>query len=106
MTVSYNGTIDIDTPLVRPPSVVDKHIFDDNDENTPINPFRIPKESNLAKLKWFLLFPINFLFFITVPDCRRKSFNKFPLYFLTFVMSTVYLGVLTYAIVWMVVIIG
>ena len=106
MTISYNGKIDIDTPLVRPSSVVDKQIFDDNEDNIPINPFRIPIESNLAKLKWFLLFPIYFLFFITVPDCRRKTFAKFPLYFVTFIMSTVSLGVLTYAIVWMVVIIG
>ena len=78
---------------------------DEDDDEAPLNPFKIP--SKKAKIiLWAIFFPVNVLFFFTVPDTRRKIFSKFPFYFLTFFLSTAYLGVLTYLLVWMVVIIG
>ena len=58
------------------------------------------------KVVHIILFPISLLFFLTIPDSRRPFFRKFPLYFLSFIMSTVYLGVLTYLLVWMVVVVA
>lgn len=78
---------------------------DDDDDDTPLNPFKMP----INKLKivlWAIFLPINILFFLTVPDTRRKTFSRFPWYFLSFFISTVYLAVFTYLLVWMVVIIG
>lgn len=78
---------------------------DDDDDDEPFNPFSVP-ESRLAKTIWFIMYPIKIVYFITIPDCRRKSLQRFPLYFITFIMSTVYLALLTYLLVWMVVIVG
>ncbi len=68
---------------------------DDDDDDTPINPFEMPNKL-YKKLIWIILLPINILYFFTVPDCRRKLFNPFPFYFLTFIMSTVYMGIKEY----------
>lgn len=57
------------------------------------------------KTKHIFLFPIYLILFITVPDPRRSIFRRFPFYFLSFIMSAVYLGGLTYILVWMVVVI-
>jgi hypothetical protein len=65
---------------------------DDDEDDTPINPFEIPNKL-YKKLIWIILLPINILYFFTVPDCRRKLFSRFPFYFLTFIMSTVYMGI-------------
>ena len=86
------------------------NVFDKNDSNCEldpvINPFHMPSQTLYSKIMWIIILPIHTLFYFTVPDCRRKVFSRFPFYFLTFFMSTIYLGILTYLIVWMVVIIG
>lgn len=92
----------LDSPLERPRSVTTD---DDDDDEIPANPFRKP-EKFYQKIIWIVLFPINILFFFTVPDCRRPTFSRFPLYFLTFIISTLYMGVFTYILVWMVVVIS
>ena len=78
---------------------------DDDDDDKPLNPLDVPEKLH-EKLLWAFLLPIRILFFLTVPDCKRKFFQRFPLYFLTFIISTIYLAVLTYLLVWMVVIIA
>jgi hypothetical protein len=82
-----------------------EEIDENDDDDSPLNPFKIPSKKSKIVL-WAIFFPVNVLFFFTVPDTRRKAFSKFPFYFLTFFISTVYLGVFTYLLVWMVVIIG
>jgi hypothetical protein len=113
--ISYSGSDNIDTPLIRPSSVVKKTESDNLDEEhseaennkEPLNPFKLSAHSTIfSKICWLIFLPINLLYFLTVPDCRRKSFKPFPFYFLTFLMSTLYMAILTYLIVWMVVIIG
>lgn len=83
---------------------------DDDDEDgdqEPVNPFKLPaQKSKLHKTVHIILLPINLIYFFTIPDCRRRTFRRFPLYFVTFIMSTVYLGLLTYLLVWMIVIIS
>jgi Ca2+/Na+ antiporter len=73
------------------------------EEANYFDPFHIP-EKFVQKTLWFVLFPLKFLFYLTMPDNRRKIFKNF--YFLTFLISTIYIGVFTYGIVWMVVIIS
>ena len=115
-----DSRIPIDRPhsvnrMLEPDIAMSSHLLDhdenrsdnDNDDNDdePLNPFKVPSHL-LKKILWAIFLPVNILFFLTVPDCRRKTFSRFPLYFITFAISTIYLGVLTYLLVWMVVIIG
>lgn len=93
--------------ITRPRSVASDFNFsdDDDEDNEPANPFVMP-EKRLAKVLHIILFPISFVYYFTIPDSRRPFFRRFPFYFLSFFMSTVYLGCLTYLLVWMVVIIA
>lgn len=90
--------------ITRPRSVTtDSNSSDDDDE--PSNPFEMPVK-RLSKIIHIILFPIYFVCFLAIPDCRRPFFRRFPYYFISFFMSTVFLGGLTYLLVWMVVIIA
>lgn len=66
---------------------------------------RFPKEKScFRKIMWFVLWPIHFLFMLTIPDCERPSLKKlFPL---TFIMCIVWIGSLSYMVAWMITIIG
>ena len=74
-----------------------------DEETNHFDPFDVP-EKFVQKVLWFILFPLKILFYLTIPDNRRKTFKS--LYFVTFLISTIYIGVFTYGIVWMVVIIS
>lgn len=78
---------------------------DDDNDDKPFNPFEMPA-GVLMKIKHVIFFPIYILFFFTVPDPRRAFFRRFPFYFLSFLMSAVYIGCITYILVWMVVVIS
>ncbi|GIY77867.1 hypothetical protein CDAR_10441, partial [Caerostris darwini] len=53
---------------------------------------------------WVVMYPAKLVFFLTVPDSRKERLRKlFPL---TFTMSVVWIGVLSYLAVWMVTVIG
>lgn len=53
---------------------------------------------------WVLMYPANILFFLTIPDSRKRKLSGW--YPVTFLMSIVWIGVLSYLAVWMVTIIG
>lgn len=66
---------------------------------------RFPKEKScFRKVMWFVLWPIHFLFMLTIPDCERPSLKKF--FPLTFIMCIVWIGSLSYMVAWMITIIG
>ncbi|XP_072376378.1 sodium/potassium/calcium exchanger 3 isoform X1 [Diabrotica undecimpunctata] len=67
--------------------------------------WRWPGESGkLAQATWIITWPIYLIFLFTIPDCEAKRFKKwFPL---TFVMCIVWIGSLSYAVAWMITIIG
>ncbi|XP_075061310.1 sodium/potassium/calcium exchanger 5 isoform X2 [Mixophyes fleayi] len=69
----------------------------------PPSVFTMP-DNDLKRIVWVLSLPIITLFFLTVPDCRRKSWKKW--FVLTFVMSAVWISGVTYILVWMVTIVG
>lgn len=89
--------------ITRPRSVTSESALSDDAE--PENIFEMP-EKRLAKALHIVLFPIKFVFFISIPDVRRPFFRRFPLYFVSFIVSTIYLGLITYVLVWMVVVIA
>lgn len=64
----------------------------------------MPDEGSVTQILWVLFWPARFLLHFTIPDCRRPSIRKwFPL---TFVLSVVWIGAVSYVTVWMVTIIG
>ncbi|GIY63116.1 hypothetical protein CEXT_205421 [Caerostris extrusa] len=53
---------------------------------------------------WVVMYPAKLIFFLTVPDSRKDNLRKlFPV---TFTMSVIWIGVLSYLAVWMVTVIG
>jgi Ca2+/Na+ antiporter len=69
----------------------------------PEGVFDIPDEI-FPKIAWAILLPINVTFSLTIPrttsDCCRRSI------IVTFIVSILWIGLLTYVLVWMVTIIG
>lgn len=65
--------------------------------------FSMP-ESDLKRILWVLSLPIITLLFLTIPDCRRRFWNKW--FMITFLMSAVWISGFTYILVWMVTVVG
>lgn len=66
---------------------------------------RFPKEKScFRKIMWFVLWPIHFLFMLTIPDCERPRLKNW--FALTFVMCIVWIGSLSYLVAWMITILG
>ena len=75
----------------------------DVENTTWYSQFSFPDET-FNKMLWVLGFPIIVIFAFTIPNPRQNCSKKlFPV---TFVMSLVYIGVLSYLLVWMVTVIG
>eukprot|EP00965_Chrysotila_dentata_P187023 6171875-Pleurochrysis_carterae.AAC.3 len=70
---------------------------DDDDEDATQCPTW--PEGTLARIKFLLIAPLLYSFACTVPDCRVARFKKwFPV---TFIMSMVWIALLTYVMAWM-----
>ncbi|XP_006811684.1 sodium/potassium/calcium exchanger 4-like [Saccoglossus kowalevskii] len=63
-----------------------------------------PPESCCRRLIWAIMLPMSILFFITIPDCRKTKWRQ--CFMLTFLMSTVWLSLLSYILVWTVTVTG
>uniref|UniRef100_A0A3Q2CB18 Solute carrier family 24 member 4b n=1 Tax=Cyprinodon variegatus TaxID=28743 RepID=A0A3Q2CB18_CYPVA len=57
-----------------------------------------------SKIKWLISWPLLLLLFFTVPNCAKPRWEKF--FMLSFILSTVWIAVFSYLMVWMVTIIG
>ncbi|XP_072218731.1 sodium/potassium/calcium exchanger 4 isoform X2 [Leuresthes tenuis] len=73
------------------------------EENETISPFHIPRGIG-SKLKWLMSWPLLLLLFFTVPNCAKPRWEKY--FMLSFILSTVWIAVFSYFMVWMVTIIG
>ncbi|XP_076011183.1 sodium/potassium/calcium exchanger 4 [Genypterus blacodes] len=73
------------------------------EESESISPFHIPKGIG-TKLKWLMAWPLLLMLFFTVPNCAKPRWERF--FMLSFIMSTVWIAVFSYFMVWMVTIIG
>jgi hypothetical protein len=90
--------------LVDPEPVIEPE-NEEKEAEEALNPFKKPTETP-DLIIWTVLIPIKALFYISIPDPRREKFGKFPYYFISFIVATAYVGMFTYGVVWMVVIIG
>ncbi|XP_005986659.1 sodium/potassium/calcium exchanger 4 [Latimeria chalumnae] len=75
----------------------------ENDSAMHVSPFSMP-EGIMNKVKWLFSWPVIFLLFITVPNCTKPRWENF--FMLTFLLSTVWIAIFSYIMVWMVTIIG
>ncbi|KAF6732204.1 Sodium/potassium/calcium exchanger 4 [Oryzias melastigma] len=73
------------------------------EENDTISPFHVPRGIG-SKLKWLLSWPLLLLLFFTIPNCAKPRWEKF--FMLSFILSTVWIAVFSYVMVWMVTIVG
>ncbi|KAF3850054.1 hypothetical protein F7725_019773 [Dissostichus mawsoni] len=85
-----NGNVPEDKPAEEP-------------ENITISPFHIPRGIG-SKLKWLISWPLLLMLFVTIPNCAKPRWEKF--FMLSFFLSTVWIAVFSYFMVWMVTIIG
>ena len=72
-------------------------------ENKQNSPLRIP-EGIIPKVIWILGFPVMILFYVTIPPCCKERWSEW--FLVTFAMSVMWMGALSYILVWMVCIIG
>ncbi|XP_072480586.1 sodium/potassium/calcium exchanger 4 [Notamacropus eugenii] len=68
-----------------------------------LSPFSMP-EAPMDRAKWIFSWPLIFLLFITVPNCSKPRWEKF--FMVTFILSTLWIAVFSYLMVWLVTIIG
>ncbi|KAL4121700.1 hypothetical protein QTP88_014161 [Uroleucon formosanum] len=74
----------------------------DVDEQTYLSPLKSP-ENNMLLIVWRMFCsPVNFALWATIPDCRTKR-SLFPI---TFVMSIIWVSVITYVLSWFLTICG
>ncbi|KAA8583063.1 hypothetical protein FQN60_015609, partial [Etheostoma spectabile] len=85
-----NGNVPEDKPTEAP-------------ENDTISPFHVPKGIG-SKLKWLISWPLLLLLFVTVPNCAQPRWEKF--FMASFILSTIWIAVFSYFMVWMVTVIG
>lgn len=79
---------------------VDRMVKQEEEESM----WSMPIRGSFSQIMWVLFWPVRLLLHFTVPDCRRPSLRKwFPL---TFGLSVVWIGAVSYVAVWMVTIIG
>ncbi|XP_056438001.1 sodium/potassium/calcium exchanger 4 [Gadus chalcogrammus] len=72
-------------------------------ENETISPFHIPAGIG-SKTKWLISWPLLLILFFTIPNCAKPRWEKF--FMLSFILSTVWIAIFSYLMVWMVTIIG
>ncbi|CAL8271188.1 unnamed protein product [Merluccius merluccius] len=74
-----------------------------NHEQGLNSPFRVPG-SPVDIFKWLVSWPIVLLLFLTVPDINQPHWKKY--FLVAFFASTLWIGIFSYVMVWMVTVIG
>lgn len=83
-------------------SVPIKEADDDDDEDWSL--FSMPHKGVFKQISWVLMWPAHFVFYFTIPNCRKPRWKRW--FMLTFAVSIMYIGSLSYIIAWMVTVIG
>ncbi|XP_035000594.1 sodium/potassium/calcium exchanger 4 isoform X2 [Hippoglossus stenolepis] len=73
------------------------------EENVTISPFHLPTGIG-SRFKWLISWPLLLLLYLTVPNCAKPRWERF--FMLSFILSTVWIAVFSYFMVWMVTVIG
>uniref|UniRef100_A0A8B9LKE5 Solute carrier family 24 member 4 n=1 Tax=Astyanax mexicanus TaxID=7994 RepID=A0A8B9LKE5_ASTMX len=87
----------------------------EEEEGELTSPFRLPPNRRLCvhvcpiggcmnKTKWLISWPLLLLLFFTIPNCAKPRWEKY--FMLSFLLSTVWIAIFSYFMVWMVTIIG
>ncbi|OWK55206.1 sodium/potassium/calcium exchanger 4 [Lonchura striata] len=76
---------------------------EEENEQDSLTPFSVP-DGIVNKIKWLLTWPLIFLLFTTIPNCSKPRWEKF--FMLTFILSTLWIALFSYFMVWMVTVIG
>ncbi|XP_056642166.1 sodium/potassium/calcium exchanger 3 isoform X1 [Diorhabda sublineata] len=81
----------------------EENVLSNQDRNHSL--WKWPGENGkLAQITWIITWPIYLIFLFTIPDCETKRFKRwFPI---TFMMCIIWIGSLSYAVAWMITIIG
>ncbi|KAM3861623.1 sodium/potassium/calcium exchanger 4 [Diretmus argenteus] len=96
-TQVIDGKVDIENGNVPEDKPSEK------EENDTISPFHIPSGCG-SKVKWLISWPLLLILFFTIPNCAKPRWEKF--FMVSFILSTVWIAVFSYLMVWMVTIIG
>jgi Ca2+/Na+ antiporter len=85
---------------------LEKNFGPDESTTEYFTPFSLPSstQTRVETCKFYACWPLMFLFYISIPNCRRVNFQKY--FILTFVLSLVWLCLLSYMMVWMITVIG
>ena len=70
----------------------------DDEDDDPAYPFEVPDGIGW-KVVWLFLLPLQTIFWVTIPDCRRPTFEKW--YFLTFFLCVSWIMICSVLMVWM-----
>ncbi|XP_036379937.1 sodium/potassium/calcium exchanger 3-like [Megalops cyprinoides] len=76
---------------------------EEDDGDGPFRPLNMPK-GGCARVKWLASWPLAFLLYCTVPNCVLPRWHRW--FMVTFVLSTLWIAVFSYLMVWMVTIIS
>ncbi|XP_039393959.1 sodium/potassium/calcium exchanger 4 isoform X2 [Mauremys reevesii] len=76
---------------------------EEENEHENASPFSAP-DGKMNKVKWIVTWPLLFLLFCTIPNCNKPRWENF--FMLTFILSTLWIALFSYFMVWMVTIIG
>ncbi|XP_011192550.2 probable sodium/potassium/calcium exchanger CG1090 [Zeugodacus cucurbitae] len=71
---------------------------DDETLEITLHPCRWPKSGLAVKVLWIISWPLQVLFILTIPDCRRKSARS--CFVLTVLMCIIWVMLLSYIVTW------
>uniref|UniRef100_A0A8C9ETJ9 Solute carrier family 24 member 4 n=1 Tax=Pavo cristatus TaxID=9049 RepID=A0A8C9ETJ9_PAVCR len=76
---------------------------EEENEQDNLSPFSLP-EGKMNKIKWILTWPLIFVLFCTIPNCSKPRWESWFMF--TFILSTLWIALFSYFMVWMVTVIG
>ncbi|XP_029453689.1 sodium/potassium/calcium exchanger 4 isoform X2 [Rhinatrema bivittatum] len=82
---------------------VDREEEPEGNSTNYMSPFSVP-DDYVNKLKWLFTWPLMCLMYFTIPNCSKPRWEN--LFMLTFIMSTLWIAIFSYIMVWMVAVIG
>ncbi|KFQ70938.1 Sodium/potassium/calcium exchanger 4, partial [Phaethon lepturus] len=76
---------------------------EEENEQDSLSPFSLP-DGKVNKIKWILTWPLIFVLFCTIPNCSKPRWER--CFMATFILSTLWIALFSYFMVWMVTVIG
>ncbi|XP_063804543.1 sodium/potassium/calcium exchanger 4 isoform X1 [Pseudophryne corroboree] len=82
----------------------DKNVYQEaNDSSNYLVPFSVPSGC-VNRFKWAFSWPLICILYFTIPNCGKPRWENF--FMLTFILSTVWIAIFSYIMVWMVTVMG